>query len=70
MTKYRTITGFVAVALLAAVATATSMRSNSLSNNGALASAGFTTAKELRIDLNRLPTEVFDDQSFVYSAKR
>ena len=70
MTKYRTITGFVAVALLAAVATATSMRSNSLPNNGALASAGFMTAKELRIDLNMLPTEVFDDQSFVYSAKR
>jgi hypothetical protein len=39
MTKRRTITGFVAIALLA-------------------------------VDVNRLATDDYDDQSFVYSAKR
>ena len=55
MTKYRTITGFVAVALLAAVATAATTRSSP--NDRVIAPAGVAPLKNLTIDANRLPTE-------------
>jgi hypothetical protein len=69
MTKHRTITGFVAVALLAVAATATTLRplpSKSHPN----ASAGIMSISELSADVNKLATDDYDDQSFVYSAKR
>jgi len=69
MTKHRTITGFVAVALIAAAATATTLRplpSKSHPN----ASAGIMSISELSADVNKLATDDYDDQSFVYSAKR
>lgn len=66
MTKHRTITGFVAVALLA-VAVAANMRSHSSSTGLPVASAGMGSFKELMADVNKLPTEQFDDQSLVFS---
>ena len=70
MTKDRAITGFVAVALLAAAATAATMRQHSPSTASVLASGGMTTLKDLTVDVNKLSTEDFDDQSMVYSKKR
>ena len=70
MTKYRTITGFVAIALLAAATTAATMRSPSPSTDRLIAPASMTSFKELRVDVNKLPTDDFDDQSLVYSTKR
>ena len=70
MTKHRTITGFVAVALLAAAATAATMRPHSPSTDSVLASAGMTMLKDLTVDVNKLPTEDLDDQSMVYSKLR
>jgi hypothetical protein len=64
MTKHRTITGFVAVALLAAAATAASMRPHASSTGGMM------TLKELTVDVNKLSTEDLDDQSMVYSKTR
>jgi hypothetical protein len=69
MTKHRTITGFVAVALLAVAATAATLRplpSKSHQN----ASAGIMSFHEFSVDVNKLATDDYDDQSFVYSAKR
>jgi hypothetical protein len=70
MTKYRTITGFVAIALLAAATTAATMRSPSPSTDRLIAPASMISFKELRVDVNKLPTDDFDDQSLVYSTKR
>jgi hypothetical protein len=70
MTKYRTITGFVAIALLAAATTAATMRSPSPSTDRLIAPASMMAFKELRVDVNKLPTDDFDDQSLVYSTKR
>jgi hypothetical protein len=70
MTKHRTITGFVAVALLAAAATAATVRSYSPLTAHAIAVTGMTSFKDLTADVNKLPTEDFDDQSLVYSRKR
>jgi hypothetical protein len=67
MTKHRTITGFVTVALLAGAATAATMRSHYPSTNLPIASAGMMSLKELTADVNNLPTESFDDQSLVFS---
>jgi hypothetical protein len=69
MTKHRTITGFVAVALLAAGATATTLRPLP-SKHHPNTSAGIMSLSELTTDVNKLATENYDDQSFVYSAKR
>ncbi len=66
MTKHRTITGFVTVALLAAAATAATMRSPSTDR----AFAGAASLKDATADVNKLPIEDFDDQSFVFSTKR
>jgi hypothetical protein len=68
MTKHRTITSFVAVALLAVAATAATLRPPS--KNHPNASAGIMSLSELKTDVNKLATDDYDDQSFVYSAKR
>jgi predicted transglutaminase-like cysteine proteinase len=71
MTKHRRITGLVIIALLTAAATtAAAMRPHSPSTNRPIAPAGMMSFKELAADVNRLPTDDFDDQSLVYSTKR
>ena len=69
MTKHRTITGFVAVALLAVAATAATVRPLPSKTNPS-ASAGIMSFRELSADVNKLAADDYDDQSFVYSAKR
>jgi len=69
MTKHRTITGFVAVALLAVAATAATTRAPP-SKNHPNAPGGLMSLSELKIDVNKLATDNYDDQSLVYSAKR
>jgi hypothetical protein len=66
MTKHRTITGFVVVALLA-VTTAANVRSHARSTDLPIVSTGMMSFKELTADVNKLPTEYFEDQSLVYS---
>lgn len=67
MTKHRTVAGFVAVALLAiAAATTTNVRSHSQSTGPAIASPGISL-EELAVDINKLPTQEFDDQWLVFS---
>ena len=58
MTKHRTITGFVAVALLAVAATAATMHSP----EGIAVSAGTTMSKGLSVDAKELPTASFDER--------
>jgi len=71
MTKHRRITGLVIIALLTAAATtAAATRPHSPSANRLIAPAGMMSFKELGADVNRLPTDDFDDQSLVYSTKR
>ena len=67
MTKHRTITGFVAVALLAAAATAANLRAYSPSIDRPIAPAGMMSFKGPTADVNKLPIEDFEDQSLVYS---
>ena len=67
MTRHRTITGFVAVALLAVAATAANMRSHSTSTDGIVVSAG-TTMKDLTVDANKLPAASFEDRWSAMSA--
>jgi hypothetical protein len=62
MTKHRTITGFVAVALLAVAATAATMRSHPPLTDGIVVSAGPTLLKSLTVDVNKLPTADFDER--------
>jgi hypothetical protein len=69
MTKHRTITGFVAVALLTGAATAATLRPLP-SKHHPNASDGIMSFSELKVDVNKLATDDYDDQSFVYSAKR
>ena len=68
MKRHQTITGVVAVVLLAAAATATAttMRSSAPSHLP-IAPTGIMSFKELAVDVNKLPIEDFDDQSLVYS---
>ncbi|MEH2555035.1 hypothetical protein V1286_002564 [Bradyrhizobium algeriense] len=70
MTKHRTITSFVAVALLAVVATAATTRAPLPAKNHPNVVGGIMSLKELAGDVNKLATDDYDDQSFVYSAKR
>jgi hypothetical protein len=70
MMKHRTITGLLAVALLATAVTAATLRSHSPSTDRIVRFAGMTLSKGLTVDVNKLPTEDFDDQSLVYSSKR
>ena len=62
MTKHRTITGFVAVALLAVAASAATMRSHTPSTEGIVVSAGTTMSKGLTVDASELPTASFDER--------
>jgi hypothetical protein len=68
MTKHRRITGFVAIALLAAVVA--TMRSQSPSTARSVAPGGMMSFKELTADVNKLPTEDLSDRSQVYSTNR
>ena len=68
MTKHRTITGFVAVALLAVAATAATMRSHSPWNDGIVVSAGTTLPKDYAGDANQLPAADFNDRWSAISA--
>ena len=65
MTKHRTITGFVAVALLAVAATAATMRSHSPWTDGVVATGG---TKALTVDANKFPTASFEDRWSAMSA--
>jgi hypothetical protein len=68
MKKHQTITGFVAVVLLVAAATATAATMRSApSAHPVIAMAGIMSLKELAVDVNKLAVEEFDDQSLVYS---
>ena len=60
MTRHRTITGFVAVALLAVAATAATMRSHA--PEGIVVATGTTMSKGLTVDANELPTASFDER--------
>ena len=62
MTKHRTITGFVAVALLAVAATGSAMRTRVPSTDGT------TLSKGLAVDANKLPISDFDDRWSAMSA--
>jgi hypothetical protein len=66
MMKHRTITGFVAVALLAAATTAATIRSHSSS---AVLAASMMSLQEphTAAGVNKLPIEDFEDMSLVYS---
>jgi hypothetical protein len=68
MTRHRTITGFVAVALLAVAATAATMRSHAPSTDGIVVAAGTTMSKGLTVDANKLPPASFDDRWSAMSA--
>ena len=69
MTRHRTITGLIAVALLTGAATAATLRPLPSKNHPG-ESAGIMSLSELKVDVNKLATDDYDDQSFVYSAKR
>jgi len=64
------ISGFVAVAILA-IAT-TMLWSHSPSADRAVASAGTMSIQKLHAatDVNKLPTEEFEDQSMIFSRPR
>jgi hypothetical protein len=68
MTKHRTITGFVAVGLLAVAATAATMRSHAPWTDGIVVSPGTTMLKDLTVDANKLPTASFEDRWSAISA--
>ncbi len=70
MTRHRTITGFVAVALLAVAATAANIRSHSPSTDGIVVSAGTTALKGVTVDANEFPTASFDDRWSAISASK
>jgi hypothetical protein len=67
MKKHQTITGFVAVVLLAAAASATAATTRSPAPSTQIAPAGSMLLNELAVDVNKLPIEDFDDQSLVFS---
>ena len=62
MTRHRTITGFVAVALLAVAATAATMRSHAPWTDGFVVSPGTTMLKDLTVDASKLPAASFEDR--------
>ena len=69
MTKHRTITGFVAVALLAVAATAANVRTHAPSTDGIGVPAGATASKGLPVDTNA-PTASFDERWSAMSASK
>ena len=52
----------MAVSLLAAAATASTIRSHPPSTDHIVGSAGMTLLKDLTVDANKLPTADFDDR--------
>jgi hypothetical protein len=70
MTRHRTITGFVAVALLAVAATAANMRSHSPGIERIAVPAGTAKMKGLTVDANELPTASFDERWSAISASK
>lgn len=68
MTRHRTITGFVAVALLAVAATAATMRSHS--PEGIVVATDTTDSKTLTVDAKELPTASFDERWSALSAPK
>ena len=60
MTRHRTITGFVAVALLAVAATAATMRTHS--PDGVVVAAGPTSSTVPAVDANEIPNASFDER--------
>ncbi len=64
MMKHRTVTGFVAVALLAAATTAATIRSHPAS---VVLAAGLMSLPDTAAGVNKLPIEDFEDMSLVYS---
>jgi hypothetical protein len=66
MTRHRTITGFVAVALLAVAATAATMRSHVHWTDGNVVSASTTASPTA--DANEFPAASFDDRWSAMSA--
>jgi hypothetical protein len=68
MTKHQTISGLVVVAVLAAATTAAAtMRSHLASTDRPVAPAGMVLFNTFAADVNKLPTEDFEDQSLVFS---
>jgi hypothetical protein len=68
MTKHRTITGFVAVALLAVAATAATTKLHLPWTSGIVVAAGTTLLKSLTVDANKFPIANFDDRWSAMSA--
>ena len=68
MTKHRTITGFVAVALLAVAATAATLRSHAPWSDGNAVSTGTTISKNPTVGANELPAASFDERWSAMSA--
>ena len=62
MTKHRTITGFVTVALLAVAATAANVRTHAPWTDGIVVSPGTTMLKDLTVDANELQAASFDER--------
>ena len=67
MKKHQAISGFVAVVLLAAAASATAATMRSPARSTQIAPAGSMLLNELAVDVNKLPIEDFEDMSLVYS---
>ncbi|WOH63534.1 hypothetical protein [Bradyrhizobium sp. BWA-3-5] len=67
MTRHRTITGFVAVALIAVAATAATMRSHLHWSDVTAAPTGTTMLKDPAVDAN-IPAASFDDRWSAMSA--
>lgn len=68
MTRHRTITGFVAVALLAVAATAVTMRSHAPGTDGIVVATGTTMPIGHMVDANTVPAASFDDRWSAISA--
>ena len=66
MKKHQMIAGFVAVILVAATATATAATMRPASSTQ-IAPTGSLVLNELTVDVNKLPTEEFEDMTMVYS---
>lgn len=67
MTKHRTITGFVAVALLAVAAAAT-MKSHTPWTRGIVVASGTTSSQDVAVDANTSPAADFNDRWSALSA--
>jgi hypothetical protein len=67
MTEHRTITGLVAVVLLAAATTAAIVRPSA---HRAVVATNSMLIGELTAAAGQLPTSEFDDQSVIFSTKR